>query len=113
MSALERLPLKTRTPIAWVAAVEADFDNFLVDHASCERKAFSTAMSLISRFHDKKSHHRTHDLLGQRRAAALSRRSIVLSPNATLPMVTSTKISTLKAYFVTFVLRRMSTFLIK
>ena len=39
MSALERLPLKTRTPIAWVAAVEADFDSFLVDHASCERKS--------------------------------------------------------------------------
>ena len=55
MSALDRLPLKSRTPIEWVHAVEADFDNFLLDHASCERKAFSTAMSLISRFHDRKA----------------------------------------------------------
>ena len=53
MSALDRLPLKSKTPIEWVGAVEADFDTFLIDHASCERKAFSTAMSLISRFHDK------------------------------------------------------------
>ena len=55
MSALDRLPLKTRTPIEWVRAVESDFDSFLLDHAACERKAFSTAMSLISKFHDKKA----------------------------------------------------------
>lgn len=38
----------------WLMAVEADFSKFLQDHASCERKAMATALSLISRY----PHHR-------------------------------------------------------
>ena len=38
--------LRSRTPAAWAAAVLADFDAFLLDHAACERKASATAMSL-------------------------------------------------------------------
>jgi tRNA-(ms[2]io[6]A)-hydroxylase len=44
------LDLRTPTPDAWLDAVFADFDAFLVDHAACERKAFSTGVSLISSY---------------------------------------------------------------
>jgi tRNA-(ms[2]io[6]A)-hydroxylase len=44
------LDLRVPTPDAWLDAVFADFPAFLVDHAACERKAFSTSMSLISSY---------------------------------------------------------------
>jgi tRNA 2-(methylsulfanyl)-N6-isopentenyladenosine37 hydroxylase len=44
------LDLRVPTPAAWLDAVFADFDAFLVDHAACERKAFSTGVSLISSY---------------------------------------------------------------
>ncbi len=34
----------------WVEAVLADFDAFLQDHADCERKASSTAMSMVAKY---------------------------------------------------------------
>lgn len=40
-------PLKVRTPVEWVDVAVSDFDTFLVDHAFCERKASSTALSLV------------------------------------------------------------------
>lgn len=40
-------PLKVRTPPEWVDVALADFGAFLVDHAFCERKASSTALSLV------------------------------------------------------------------
>lgn len=43
------IPLQTQTPKAWIDAVLANFDAFLQDHADCERKASSMAMSLIYR----------------------------------------------------------------
>jgi tRNA-(ms[2]io[6]A)-hydroxylase len=44
------LDLRVPTPSAWLDAVFADFPAFLMDHAACERKAFSTGMSLISSY---------------------------------------------------------------
>ncbi len=38
---------------AWVAAVMADFDTFLGDHANCERKAAAMALALVSRYGDQ------------------------------------------------------------
>lgn len=44
------LDLRFPTPGAWLDAVFADFPAFLMDHAACERKAFSTSMSLVSSY---------------------------------------------------------------
>jgi len=46
------LPLKSATPARWVEIVAADLDATLGDHAHCELKAASTAMSLAGRFAD-------------------------------------------------------------
>ncbi len=37
----------------WLLAVLADFDNFLKDHADCERKASGMAMSLVAKYPDR------------------------------------------------------------
>ncbi|EAU54123.1 tRNA-(ms[2]io[6]A)-hydroxylase [Mariprofundus ferrooxydans] len=47
------------TPAAWAESAMADFGHFLADHANCERKASSTAMSMVVRFHDR------HEILPQ------------------------------------------------
>jgi len=47
------LDLRTPTPPAWLDAVFSDFPAFLVDHAACEKKAFSTGMSLVSRYPER------------------------------------------------------------
>jgi tRNA-(ms[2]io[6]A)-hydroxylase len=44
------LPLQTPTPSAWVELVLQNLDEFLMDHASCERKAHAAAMMLVNRF---------------------------------------------------------------
>jgi tRNA 2-(methylsulfanyl)-N6-isopentenyladenosine37 hydroxylase len=48
------LDLRFATPPAWLDAVFADFDAFLVDHAACERKASATGMSFVVRYPDRK-----------------------------------------------------------
>jgi len=45
--------LKEKTSSAWLDTVMADFDTFLLDHASCEKKASGMAMSMISHYPDK------------------------------------------------------------
>lgn len=45
--------LQFATPSAWVDAVMADFDAFLLDHATAEKKASSMAMSMVSHYPDK------------------------------------------------------------
>lgn len=45
--------LQEQTSPAWLEAVLADFDNFLLDHASCEKKASGMAMSMISHYPDQ------------------------------------------------------------
>lgn len=45
--------LKSNTSPAWIEAVTADFDSFLLDHAACERKASATAMTLVAHYPDR------------------------------------------------------------
>ncbi len=45
--------LLSETRPEWVAAVLADLDTFLVDHASCERKANALLMSMIAKYPDR------------------------------------------------------------
>ena len=50
MNAIEGLPLAGASPPGWVEAACSDLDALLVDHAYCELKAASTALSLVVRF---------------------------------------------------------------
>lgn len=43
------LPLVAKTPPGWAAVALADFGAFLIDHASCERKAAASALALVSK----------------------------------------------------------------
>lgn len=47
------LPLVSPTPAGWTAVVLAGFDDFLLDHASCERKAAMLCMSLVAQYADR------------------------------------------------------------
>jgi len=40
-------PLQARTPVAWFDAATGHRDELLLDHANCEKKAASTALSLM------------------------------------------------------------------
>jgi len=43
------------TPADWAAHALKDFDAFLLDHASCERKASAVGLSFVVRYPDRKS----------------------------------------------------------
>ena len=45
--------LRSETPASWVAAALGDIETLLIDHANCEKKAASNAMSLMYRYVDK------------------------------------------------------------
>jgi tRNA-(ms[2]io[6]A)-hydroxylase len=45
--------LRIATPPDWTAAVVADLDAFLLDHASCERKASASALAMVSHYPDR------------------------------------------------------------
>ncbi|HWB14028.1 MAG TPA: tRNA-(ms[2]io[6]A)-hydroxylase [Pirellulales bacterium] len=47
------LNLKTSTSPGWLATVEANLDEVLIDHAHCEKKAAGTAMNLVFAYVDK------------------------------------------------------------
>ncbi len=47
------MKLRQATPDAWLEAVFADFDTFLADHASCEKKASGMALSIASHYPDQ------------------------------------------------------------
>jgi tRNA-(ms[2]io[6]A)-hydroxylase len=49
------LDLRVSTSPAWLTAVFADFDAFLIDHAACERKAAATGMSFVVRYPDRRA----------------------------------------------------------
>jgi tRNA-(ms[2]io[6]A)-hydroxylase len=49
------LALHVPTSPAWLDAVFSDFGAFLVDHAACEKKAFSTGMALVSRYPERQN----------------------------------------------------------
>ncbi len=46
-------PLMFSTPAAWAETVLADFDVFLCDHASAEKKASGMAVNMISHYPDR------------------------------------------------------------
>ncbi len=48
------LVLKVATGPGWLEAVLEDLDGFLIDHASCERKASAMAMSLVAHYPDRR-----------------------------------------------------------
>jgi tRNA-(ms[2]io[6]A)-hydroxylase len=50
---LNTLPLIDKTPSQWVERVLSSFDDFLLDHASCERKAAALATSFIAKYPDR------------------------------------------------------------
>lgn len=45
--------LLCETPLAWLENAQANLEILLLDHASCEKKAASTGLSLIYRYPDK------------------------------------------------------------
>lgn len=45
--------LRSSTPPRWLAIVLADFDEFLLDHTLCERKASAMGMSLVAKYPDR------------------------------------------------------------
>jgi tRNA 2-(methylsulfanyl)-N6-isopentenyladenosine37 hydroxylase len=45
--------LRYATPSAWTDAVMADFDSFLLDHATAEKKASGMAISMLSHYPDR------------------------------------------------------------
>jgi tRNA-(ms[2]io[6]A)-hydroxylase len=47
--------LQSPTPAGWTAAVLADFDAFLLDHAGCERKASAAALGLVAHYPDRRT----------------------------------------------------------
>jgi len=49
----KRVDVACESPPEWIEAVMADFDSFLKDHADCERKASSMAMSFVAKFPDR------------------------------------------------------------
>src|SRR5436309_2068062 len=48
------LSLATRTDGAWVARALAHLDEVLLDHAHCEKKAASTAVSLLFKYAERR-----------------------------------------------------------
>ena len=47
------LELRVATADPWVAVVLDGFDDFLLDHAACERKASANALSLVTHYPDR------------------------------------------------------------
>ncbi len=53
MSALEDRPILTvRTPEGWLAAARIEWQELLIDHANCEKKAASTALAFLFTYPD-------------------------------------------------------------
>lgn len=48
------LELRSDSSKEWLETVMADFPSFLQDHADCERKASSMAMSFVAKYPDRK-----------------------------------------------------------
>jgi tRNA-(ms[2]io[6]A)-hydroxylase len=88
------MKLKVSTPSAWVEAVRADFDSFLLDHAACERKASATAMGLVAHYPDRAELVRTCVDVAREELEHFARvweiltaRGLVLGPDAPSPYV--------------------------
>ncbi len=48
-----RAQLASTTDPEWVKVILENFDDFLIDHASCERKAMAYAMSVVVKYPDR------------------------------------------------------------
>lgn len=48
-----RAQLSSSTDPEWVKVILENFDDFLIDHASCERKAMAYAMSVVVKYPDR------------------------------------------------------------
>lgn len=48
------IELRYNSSPEWLNLVLSDFDNFLIDHANCERKASAMAMGLIAKYPNRK-----------------------------------------------------------
>ena len=48
------LELRVATAKPWIEIVLEDFDDFLLDHAACERKASANAISLVTHYPDRR-----------------------------------------------------------
>jgi tRNA-(ms[2]io[6]A)-hydroxylase len=48
-----RAQLASTTDPEWVEVILENFDDFLIDHASCERKAMAYAMSVVVKYPDR------------------------------------------------------------
>lgn len=88
------LRLQAETDPAWVDVVLSDFDSFLLDHASCERKASATALQFVSRYPDRPELVREMIALAQEELehfrqtmAWLERKELVLHRDARDPYV--------------------------
>ena len=53
MSQSITISLRQKTSPEWIEKVLNDFDDFLLDHAACERKASATGISLVCKFPDR------------------------------------------------------------
>lgn len=49
-----RIDLKVESKQEWIDAVMGNFDEFLQDHADCERKASAMAMSFVAKYPNRK-----------------------------------------------------------
>ena len=47
------LCLKTPSKADWIDSAQVDLQRIMVDHAHCEKKAATNAMSLINRYPDR------------------------------------------------------------
>jgi len=47
------IALQSETSPEWIKTILNDFDNFLIDHACCERKANALLMSMIAKYPDR------------------------------------------------------------
>ncbi len=47
------IEIRSKSSLEWLNAVMDDFDSFMQDHADCERKASSMALSFIAKYPDR------------------------------------------------------------
>lgn len=88
------LRLRQATDPAFVDAVLADFDAFLIDHAACERKASALALSLVMHYPDRRELVRAMIALAQEElehfaqvAELLDARGLIMSADEKDPYV--------------------------
>ena len=53
------IELASRTDPEWARYILGNFDEFLIDHANCERKASALAMSFVVKYADRPRIHRS------------------------------------------------------